>query len=461
MQLLSKALLISSATSVSSVLIAQQEHALRPLGETVSSKKVSLASFRPHSAQWYEDKCTAIKLQCENQEEEVERTQAQQEHELEQEYRNENRILESVRDVAEDRKQEVREQKTVVREVRERVEESKTVYERTKTCPAEHRKLEEELEAMEAAPNESEEDIDAECQKKKEILEKEKCVDEYVKAQSTLSRVHTTYTEEKEELSSDADVAKASSQAVDPYARRTEEAKDTLDAERKDGAKKELANIDSQCRNKLKALWRLSEEEVNEVYKRYKEEKDVLSGTKDVYSESRSEVREEKRDVRSAKEEMETAKHNYETYKECPDGLEAAEQELAKLEATPNESEDDIDDECMAKKKVLEKRKCVDKFIEAGGVLSHSVVEHAEEKSELKEEKQEKKVAHTVVKQQSSTVEQYRRQLEEARAAQEALRKCTGPLDEVEQEGPRGAAAGYSTTIALLLGVLSLVVTSA
>jgi len=443
-------LFTSCTTAALSVNMVQEEHFLRPLGSQGPSGKVSLHAFQPHSEQWFKDKCTAIKLQCEQQEEEVERTQSEEEKDLERQYRNENRLLDKAQDSASEQRDQVREQRTVVRASKKQVDEASGVYKRTKSCPEEHRKLERELEDLEATPNENEEDIDAECQKKKEILEKMKCVDEYVKAQNTLSRAQATAADESGQYSSDKDAAKAANSSVVPYEKRTAEAREALDDERNSGAKKDLTRLEKRCRADQKALWRLSQGEVDEAFKRYTNERDSLKKGEKKYNQAKDDVSEQKGEVKDEKEKVAAARAFYDEHQDCPSDLEKAEQELAVLEATPNESEDDIDAECLKKKEILEKRLCVDKFVEAKTVLSRSEHKYGEERGDLKDDKADAKTAKNAVGRQQTLADEYKQTWEDAKAAQKALHECTGPIDKADEKGS-STRAHLATLAAVLL----------
>jgi len=392
-------------------------------------------------------------VQCENQEEEVERTQEETERDLERAYRNENRLLDKAQDASSEQRAEVREQRKVVQASKKQVEEAREVYQRTKSCPAEHRKLEQELEDLEATPNQSDADIDAECQKKKEILEKMKCVDESVKAQNTLSRAQTSAAEEGGAYASDKEAAEAAEQNVAPYEQRTAAAKEALDAERKNGAKKELTSLEKACRKDLKALWRLSEEEVDEAFKRYAREKDRLRHGEKEYNHAKDEVSEQKDEVKEEKDKVAEAQAYFDEHKGCPKELEKAEQELADLEATPNQSEDDIDEECMKKKEVLEKRRCVDKFIECKDMLSRAEHVYGEEHEELAGDKADAKAAKNTMRRQQNVAEQYKQTWKDAVAAQKALHECTGPVDK-EEKGGSTRARLFSMAAVLFATVL-------
>jgi len=457
MPVISKILLFSCATSAVSVIITQDPIRTTTLGLDNSSGASALAAnhshllaSEPHSAEYFADQCTAIKLKCQKRKQEVEDTQAEEEMQLQRRYKHEKDILDEAQGSASQQREHVREQRAAVRASKKEVEEATSVYERTKSCPEEHRKLVRELEDLQAEPNDSDEDIDAECQKKKDILQKGKCVDEHVEAQDTLSRSEAAYSEESETYSSHKASAKAAEQDVEPYKRRTAEAKEALDAERQNGAKDQLNQIDKSCHDELDALERESKQEVDEAFRRYALARDRLRHGKHEYHEEKEDVKDQKEDVKEDKERVEAAKAFYEKHKDCPKELRQAEKELAELEAVPNQSDEDIDAECMKKKEVLVKQRCVDRFVKARSVLSRRERAYAEEKTELKEEKGEKHDAKQTMKQMTEVMQQYQDAWKAAQSAEKELHKCTGtPIGKL----PPNEAAPYKALKTTLEGI--------
>merc|ERR1719220_2427245 len=134
-----------------------------------------------------------------------------------------------MKDDANDAVRSTQEQKTKVEQAKRRVEVAQSTYDSTKACPAQLRELEDQLAEMEADPNDSEADIDAECQKKKEILQKQKCSEAFAETEVTLRRSEESWSSAKEELSQDRMAAKNSVKVVEPHQMRADEARRALD----------------------------------------------------------------------------------------------------------------------------------------------------------------------------------------------------------------------------------------
>merc|ERR1711957_418197 len=116
-----------------------------------------------HTPEWYKEQGSAIKLRCEDQKEAVEAAHASKVNRLEDEYKREEKALGSAAGAANSAERVAGKQQGVVDKYEGRIEEAKATYKKNKNCPAELRKLEDELEALEATPNKSDADIEAEC----------------------------------------------------------------------------------------------------------------------------------------------------------------------------------------------------------------------------------------------------------------------------------------------------------
>merc|ERR1719253_1518000 len=76
------------------------------------------------------------------------------------------------------------------------------------------------------------------------------------------------------------------------------------------------------------------------------------------------------------------ARETVSEFAHCRPELAEAKQQLAQEEATPNDSSDDIDRECKARKLVMEKEQCVEKLLRAEAVLAKEKDQHQEESHE-------------------------------------------------------------------------------
>merc|ERR1719313_3229633 len=80
--------------------------------------------------------------------------------------------------------------------------------------------------------------------------------------------------------------------------------------------------------------------------------------------------------VKDAKEAVEENAH-------CPPDLKEAREKLAELEAIPNETPEDIEEECAARKRVLRLEACVEILREAEEVLHEEKEDYSGEKTQL------------------------------------------------------------------------------
>lgn len=377
-----------------------------------------------HSAQWYVDRCVEIRLDCEERKEDVESSHAAEIRRLEEEYKQNTQVVDSAEQEVDEAEHHVSKQKTKVNEVRVRVDEARTVVKKTRECPAELKKLEEELQELEAKPDESDEDIDEECRKKKEIMKKERCVEVYYEAKSTLSRVETTYSSEREELSEHRVAASDAEKAVRPHVARTDEAKEALDEARRSDMSKILGKIDAACEIEMEELKHLAEQEVDAAEAEYRKHQRLFESRKEHHQDLEEEVKEQRERVRREEMEVEEARKVYEKRKHCPAELAKAKQELDHLQATPNESDEDIDAECKKRKEILQMKRCVDKYHEAEDVLIRRKVVYSTEKEELKREKHAAHAADGLSSSYKESVKRFEEAWEAAKAARRALQKC-------------------------------------
>jgi hypothetical protein len=125
-------------------------------------------------------------------------------------------------------------------------------------------------------------------------------------------------------------------------------------------------------------------------------------------------VAQEKLDVQDAKVTVKNNAH-------CPPELEKAMEELAKQQAIPNDTSEDISAECVARKAVMEAEHCVEALRKAEKVLATEKDEHGEEKSDFKVETHEEDQAALAVPPQEKIVCELKAALDAARAARKGL----------------------------------------
>jgi hypothetical protein len=104
-------------------------------------------------------------------------------------------------------------------------------------------------------------------------------------------------------------------------------------------------------------------------------QKNILAGKEEEHSDQKADRKEEDMDVSTANKAVAEKAH-------CRPELVAAEADLSKEEAIPNDDSAAIDAECKAKKRVMEAEQCVEVLIRAEAVLSKQKDQHKEESHE-------------------------------------------------------------------------------
>lgn len=441
MRVIAGSLLASSAAALSSNSDVSSSKFLHIAGLASPPGDYAGRNYYPgggHTPEWYREQCTAIKMRCEDRKEAVEAAHASKVNRLEEEYKRESNSLSEAEAASNSAESTVSKQKEQVETYEERVKRAKVTYQRTKDCPAELRKLEEELVEMEARPNKSEQDIEDECAKKKEILKKQKCVNEYIEAKALLARREAKYSAEGSELSEDQAAAKAAHEAAKHQASDTEEAEEALDDARKNGPEKHLESIDKQCEEDMNVLRQKADDEVAKAQADYDRHAKVLASKQEERAEQKEDVIEQRKEVAEEEKEVKDAQSVYNAKKDCPAELEKARQELEALEAKPNKSEEDIDAECLKKKEILEKEKCVEEFYEAKSTLCRKKSAYSSEEQELQRQSDQAQVAKSAARSYSTTLEEFEKALQAAKESRAELNRCAGGLqEEVKSAAPQ------------------------
>jgi len=422
-----------------------------------------LPEFSPasgHSAQWYQSRCSKIKAQCEERKEAISRAHREKVQRLEDEYKHHTRNRDRMENRAAESQQAVDEQKTDVKKASDEAKAAAKVFEETKNCPKELRQLEDELEKLEAEPNDSDSAIDAECQKKKEILNKEGCVERYLKARATLARRQRAVGEESDSLSEHRDTRDQANGAVQPYQDSTDDSKTALDRARDQGASG-YSTVDEDCRRQLQDLEDLADQEVAAAEAEYKRHKHLMESRRHQHHQTEEDVAAQRKRVGEEQRREDEARETYDRLKDCPAELEKAERELRELEAMPNDSDEAIDAECEKKKVIMRKRRCVDEFSEARDVLTRRESTVSSENRELTREQHEERVAESAAKSYEDSVRSFKKAWEDATAARRALQECSASESESSSlvggggsEGPRGGAGMRHPTVAWLVSPL-------
>eukprot|EP00929_Paragymnodinium_shiwhaense_P044128 TRINITY_DN2263_c0_g1_i1.p1 TRINITY_DN2263_c0_g1~~TRINITY_DN2263_c0_g1_i1.p1 ORF type:complete len:557 (-),score=211.32 TRINITY_DN2263_c0_g1_i1:139-1809(-) len=156
-----------------------------------------------------------------------------------------------------------------------------------------------------------------------------------------------------------------------------------------DWYKKQCKDINGQCQDKLDAARSQYERDLSALEAEYRRQKRILENKEAHHEDEKQDVADQKREVRKQKMEVKDAKVAVRENAHCPPDLAEARKRLAELEAVPNETPEDIEMECAARKKVLRLEECVEILREAEEVLYDEKEDYAGEKSELGEDKRE------------------------------------------------------------------------
>jgi len=241
--------------------------------------------------------------------------------------------------------------------------------------------------------------------------------------QEVLAEEHGEHKDEKEDLSGEkADEADAAA-ALPPQEKRVADAKKAWEDAKKKGVTV-TDGSDAKCKGDKDALLEALLADIKALEDEYLRQKRILEGKEDDHADEKADVAAQKEEVDQTRDRVKKAKVAVKRNEHCPPELEDAKQHLADLEAVPNETPEDIEEECQAKKVVLEKEKCVEVLREAESVLRADKIAHSGEKSELGSEEYEEDRAADALPPQEKRVADAKAALDAARAALEALKNC-------------------------------------
>jgi len=144
--------------------------------------------------------------------------------------------------------------------------------------------------------------------------------------------------------------------------------------------------IDGDCKDKCDALAAKHQDKCDALAAKHQamlderkaecqKQKNILAGKEEEHSDQKADRKEEDMDVSTANKAVAEKAH-------CRPELVAAEEDLSKEEAIPNDDSAAIDAECKAKKRVMEAEQCVEVLIRAEAVLSKQKDQHKEESHE-------------------------------------------------------------------------------
>lgn len=187
-------------------------------------------------------KIESIEEDCEEEYYDLKAVAEQDIDDAEDEYNRLKKILDTKEEEHYDAKTEVDEQSETVTTHKMRVEESTRIVKTNKHCVEDYKSAQQELATLEAEPNKSPEDIDAECEAKKRVMRLKKCQEEYYEAVEVLEQNKVDYTDEKGELHRFEKTAAETRTSVKTQSEKVADAKAEWDAAK---ARRRFANCDS------------------------------------------------------------------------------------------------------------------------------------------------------------------------------------------------------------------------
>jgi hypothetical protein len=150
------------------------------------------------------------------------------------EWRRQKRILADKEAEHESEVADVKQQEGVVATESKDVTVAKAAVAKKSHCPPELEEAREVLARMEAEPNQNNDDINDECKQRKKVMVLENCVEQLRKAEAVLAGEHEEHSTEKTDLANENSQADDAAQAVPPQEDNVDEAKEDLDAKRKE-----------------------------------------------------------------------------------------------------------------------------------------------------------------------------------------------------------------------------------
>jgi len=135
------------------------------------------------------------------------------------------------------------------------------------------------------------------------------------------------------------------------------------------------SKIDGDCKARCDALAAKHKAHVAELKAECEKQKRILAGQEDVHADEKSDRKDEDLDMEGATKAVAAKAH-------CRPELYAAKEDLSKEESIPNDDSGAIDDECKAKKRVMEAEQCVEELERAEADLAAEKKEHKHESSE-------------------------------------------------------------------------------
>jgi len=415
-----------------------------------------------HSADWYNDQCKAIKDECAAKEKAAGDQYERDLSAYEEEYKRQKRILEGKEDAHAEEKEDVAAQKKVVKKTKLKVKDAKVAVKENAHCPPDLEEARKHLAELEAVPNETPEDIEAECAARKKVLALEECVEILREAEEVLYDAKEDHSGEKSELGTEKGEEDAAADEIPPQEKRVADALAAWEAAKRQGPPKAASSgSGGKCgAAELAALKDAAEQDVRDAEAEYKRQKAKLEDREGEHAEEKKEVAEQEDEVAEEKEDVAAAKAEVAKSEHCPAELDDASSKLAALQAKPNETPEDVEEECALKKKILKLEQCVADLRKAEAELSKQRIDYSDEKEELGEEQSEESHAAKQVPPQDAKVKCAKEALDSARAALEAIESCSSggsaPAPSPTTKAAEGSASRFGSSGLIALGAAML-----
>jgi len=231
--------------------------------------------------------------------------------------------------------------------------------------------------------------------------------------------------------------------------------------------------LNKRCQARKGALSKQADAAIEALLNDYLRQKKILEGKEADHVDEKEDVDGQENVVAEEKLDVKAARVTVKNNAHCPPELEKANEELATQQKIPNDTSEDIDAECVARKAVMEAEQCVEALRKAEAVLATEKGHHVEEKSDLNVEKREEDQAAAAVPPQEKIVCELKAALDAARAARKGLtggessssseaehEKAEPEKKEAEkaeaESGNKKSAAAKSTTVGVAVFVAAL-----
>jgi chromosome segregation ATPase len=421
------------------------------LGQSFQSAVVDGAGY---DAGYYSEQCDKINSQCEERIAHKIREYEEDLEELKAEWTAQQQVLSKKEAHHADEKADVPPQAKKVSAEQKDVQQAKKDVAEHAHCPPDLKEAEAKLasmksrlSALEANPNKTPADVDEECELKKKILEQEAkieelkaCIEKLRAAERVLAAEKDQYHDEKGELADEQGQESEAASAVPPQKAKVADAKAAYEAFKRMGVRG-IPAIKEECQSDRDALERKADADIRELEDEYSGEKRTLGEKVDTHQGEKADVVSQQQKVEREQKDVVNAKEAVKEHEHCPPELEDAkaklstmESRLSALQANPNKTPADVDEECELKKKILvQKQKiaeleaCVEQLRAAQAVLAKESEDVDRENAQLSKESAEERDASQKVPPQKRTVAGVQSELAAAKEARKSI--CHGPDD--------------------------------